>query len=95
MPNCCSVYCSHTAVQKVACKYKVQEVLKIFNDLLILEQSSIRDELETSYGTLVLAATIKRTLVDAGMHEHTAWRSEDLSLAESTEGEDYNLLFST
>ena len=79
MPNCCSVYCSHTAFQKVACKYKVQEVLKIFHNPLILKQSSIRDELETSYGTLVLVATIKRTMVDAGMYEHIAWRRPFLS----------------
>ena len=31
---------------------------------------SIRDDLETNYGTSVSVATIKRTLVNAGMHRH-------------------------
>ena len=41
--------------------------------------TSIRDDLETNYGTSVSVATIKRTLVNAGMHGRIARRKPYLS----------------
>ena len=41
--------------------------------------TSIRDELETNYGTSVSVATVKRTLVNAGMHGRIARRKPFLS----------------
>ena len=88
------LHCSHTAVQKVVCKYKstgnVEDLPKSCCPRVLtarekhiainLSKKTVfvhlcRDDLETNYGTSVSVATIKRTLVNAGMHGCIARRN--------------------
>ena len=94
------LHCSHTAVQKVVCKYKstgsIEDLPKSSRPQVLAARekciavnlskkdrfrpaTSIRDEVEMNYGTSVSVSTIKRTLVNAGMHGHIARRKPFLS----------------